>query len=259
MREPIALPALESNYIWLLPVDTGSGRGAYVIDPGEAGPVLEALEREKLALEAVLLTHHHWDHTNGLDELLARCPARVYGPDSVRQVTQPVVEGDRVELPGASLEVLAVPGHTLDHIAYYQAPETPEAAPRLFCGDALFAGGCGRLFEGTPEMALGSLEKLAQLPPETRIYCAHEYTETNLRFATSVDPQNPAIDERLKQVQRLRAEGRPSLPSELAIERRTNPFLRSRVPGMAENLGLAPNAAPQAVFAELRRRKDGFQ
>lgn len=256
MREPIAIPALQSNYIWLIPVGDGS---AYAVDPGEAEPLIEALATHRLSLRAVLITHHHWDHTDGLPALLERHPVPVYGPRGVSRVTNPLADGDELSLPGAHLSVMAVPGHTLDHLAYFQAYE-PELSdrPRLFCGDVLFAAGCGRLFEGNPATALASLERIDRLPETTRIYCAHEYTHTNLRFAASVEPHNPAIDQRLRAVERQREQGHPTLPSELSLERRTNPFLRTRAPGMAEGLGLTTSTPPEAVFAELRQRKDRF-
>lgn len=262
MREPIAIPALDSNYIWLLPVgdsalaDEGD---VYLIDPGDAAPAIAALEERSLTLKAILITHHHWDHTDGLDDLLAEHAVPVYGPDSVPQVTHRVAEGDRLTLPGLTLSVYAVPGHTLDHLAYFQAPGAQGESPRVFCGDALFAAGCGRLFEGTPAQALDSLRKLNTLPEDTRIYCAHEYTHTNLRFARSVDPDNSAISERLARVEQLRAQQAPTLPTAIAVERATNPFLRTHTPGVRSALDLGEEASDIEVFAELRRRKDHFR
>lgn len=262
MLEPIAVPALDSNYIWLLPVGDAADaheQDAYLIDPGDAAPAIAALEERSLTLKAILITHHHWDHTDGLDPLLAKYPVPVYGPDSVAQVTHRVAEGDQLTLPGLTLSVHAVPGHTLDHLAYFHAPSAPEEPPRVFCGDALFAAGCGRLFEGTPAQALASILKLNALPDDTLIYCAHEYTHTNLRFAQSVDPRNTAIPERLTQVEQQRAKHMPSLPTELTLERATNPFLRTREPSIRTTIGLDEEADDAEVFAELRRRKDHFQ
>lgn len=262
MLEPIAVPALDSNYIWLLPVGDSvdaDEHDVYLIDPGDAAPALTALAERSLTLKAILITHHHWDHTDGLDALLAKHPVPVYGPDSVPQVTHRVAEGDQLTLPGLTLSVHAVPGHTLDHLAYFHAPETREQRSRVFCGDALFAAGCGRLFEGTPAQALESLQKLNALPDDTLIYCAHEYTHTNLRFARSVDPHNTAIPERLNRVEQQRAEKTPTLPTELTLERTTNPFLRTRAPGIRTTIGLGEAAEDVEVFAELRRRKDRFQ
>lgn len=262
MLEPIAIPALESNYIWLLPVgDSPEAQegDVYLVDPGDAAPAIAALEERALTLKAILITHHHWDHTDGLDDLLAKHAVPVYGPSSVPQVTHRVAEGDHLTLPGLTLSVFAVPGHTLDHLAYFHASETPAEPPRVFCGDALFAAGCGRLFEGTPAQALDSLRKLNALPEETRIYCAHEYTHTNLRFARSVDPDNSAIPERLAQVEQCRARRAPTLPTALPLERATNPFLRTHTPGVRAALSLGEKANDVEVFAELRRRKDRFR
>ncbi|WP_347329740.1 hydroxyacylglutathione hydrolase [Marinimicrobium locisalis] len=262
MLEPIAIPALDTNYIWLLPVGDAADaheQDVYLVDPGDAAPALSALEERSLTLKAILITHHHWDHTDGLDGLLAKHPVPVYGPASVPQVTHRLTEGDRLNLPGLTLSVHAVPGHTLDHLAYFQAPQTQGEPPRVFCGDALFAAGCGRLFEGTPDQALNSLRKLNALPPETRIYCAHEYTHINLRFARSVDPSNTAVAERLSEVEQCRARGAPTLPTELTAERLTNPFLRTEAPNVRQALGLGETANAVEVFAELRRRRDGFR
>ncbi len=261
MREPIGIPALDSNYFWLVPVGDApecEARDVYLIDPGDARPVLEALARDDLSLKAILITHHHWDHTDGLDGLLTHHPVPVYGPDSVPQVTHRVKEGDSLDLPGLTLTVMAVPGHTLDHLAYYH-PATPDSPPRLFCGDALFAAGCGRLFEGTPAQAQASLDKINALPGTTRIYCAHEYTQTNLRFALSVDPDNTAVQQRLHEVNALRAQGAPTLPTELELERATNPFLRTESSALRGTVEATQGADRTAVFTELRKRRDRFR
>ncbi|UZJ45476.1 hydroxyacylglutathione hydrolase [Marinimicrobium sp. C6131] len=260
MREPIGIPALDSNYFWLLPVGDApecQAGDVYLVDPGDAGPVLRTLQRENLTLRGILITHHHWDHTDGLDGVLARLSVPVYGPDSVPQVDHVVKDGDRLELPGLAVSVMAVPGHTLDHLAYFQ-PAANDAPPRLFCGDALFAAGCGRLFEGTPAQAQASLDKLSALPDQTRIYCAHEYTQTNLRFALSVEPDNLAVRQRLGDVDKLRARKLPTLPSELALERTTNPYLRTEDPALLNALQLPLDTERSEVFAELRARKDRF-
>ncbi|WP_111640859.1 hydroxyacylglutathione hydrolase [Marinimicrobium alkaliphilum] len=256
-----ALPALDSNYFWLLQPDPGSP-DAYIIDPGDAEPVLTALTQRDLKLKGILITHHHWDHTDGLPALLARHPVPVWGPASERipQVTRPLAEGDRVALPGMPLTVLAVPGHTLDHIAYLHQPA--HGAAQLFCGDALFAAGCGRMFEGEPAQMLNSLDKLAQLPDDTLVYCAHEYTLANLDFARTVEPGNDAINERCVTEMARRREGQATIPTRVGLERRTNPFLRCREPAVqraaADYSGQAlPDAA--AVFASLRRWKDGHK
>ena len=259
MREPHPIPVLDSNYIWLLRSNQPQDRGAWVIDPGEAQPVEDYLEAQGLNLAGILITHHHWDHTNGLPKLLKRHPVPVYGPNSVQAVTHPLTEGGCFSLADADWEVLAVPGHTVDHLAYLARDQDQTQALRLFCGDALFAGGCGRLFEGTPAMALASLHKLASLPGTTGVYCTHEYTVKNLQFALSVDPDNPAVRERLAQVKHLRDTGRPSLPSTIALERQTNPFLRSSDPAIRGRLEAwsGRNLTTEVdTFAELRQSKD---
>lgn len=272
MAKPIPVPALQSNYIWVLPVprladtdkaEPGSPQAAYVIDPGDAGPVLSLLEEQHLKLAGILVTHHHWDHTDGLDELLEQAAVPVYGPDSVPQVTHQLKEGDLLTLQGWQFEVLAVPGHTLDHLAYVTQPETNTVPRQLFCGDALFAGGCGRLFEGSPAMALASLQKLNQLPGDTEIYCAHEYTVTNLRFALEIEPDSKVLRERLAREQHRRQQGQPTLPSQLNLERETNPFLRAHLASLQQSL-LGTSEARAAhveldAFTELRRRKDHFR
>lgn len=259
MHEPHPIPALDSNYIWLLRGDQPADQDAWVIDPGDADPVERYLDAQGLNLAGILITHHHWDHTNGLPKLLKRHPVPVYGPGSVSAVTRLLVEGDCFSLAGANWDVLAVPGHTVDHLAYLARDQDQARAFRLFCGDALFAGGCGRLFEGTPEMALTSLHKLARLPETTGVYCTHEYTVKNLQFALSVDRDNPALQERLVKVKRRLEQGHPSLPSNIALERQTNPFLRSSDPAIRARLEAWSGrdlATEVDTFTELRRRKD---
>lgn len=211
------IPAFKDNYIWLL---TQGGR-AFVVDPGDAAPVLARLAADDLVLEGILITHHHADHQGGVAELRARYPAAIFAPanESITGCTQPLSGGERIDVLGTPLEVMAVPGHTLGHLAYY-APGV------LFCGDTLFGAGCGRLFEGTPEQMSASLDKIANLPDETLIYCAHEYTEANLRFALAVEPKNESLHKRVAKVAALRAAGQSSVPSLLAEEKATNPFLR---------------------------------
>lgn len=272
MVKPTPVPALQSNYIWVLPApqladpdktEPAFPQAAYVIDPGDAGPILTHFNDQHLTLAGILVTHHHWDHTDGLDSLLEHRSVPVYGPDSVPQVTHPLREGDRLTLQGWEFEVLAVPGHTLDHLAYITPPGPGTTPRRLFCGDALFAAGCGRLFEGAPAMALNSLQKLNQLPGDTEIYCAHEYTVTNLRFALEVEPDNKALIERLAKEQHQREQGLPTLPSQLDLERQTNPFLRTHLPSLQQALlgtGSATVENPElSAFTELRQRKDRFR
>lgn len=253
--EPI--PAFSDNYIWLLyDQDT---REAAVVDPGDAGPVIEALGERDLRLETVLITHHHFDHVGGLSELRACSEPLVYGPQnpSIEGIDRRLAAGDRLRVLGMEFSVLEVPGHTLDHIAYFHAGDQP----LVFCGDTLFAGGCGRLFEGNPPMMLASLESLAALPAETRVYCAHEYTLANLKFATAVEPDNAALQRRMAAAEATRARGEPTVPSDIALERATNPFLRSAEPELQESLrrqGKLPSEEPAAVFAAVRGWKDNF-
>jgi hydroxyacylglutathione hydrolase len=254
LTRTIPLPAFQDNYIWLL---AGADDACVVVDPGDAAPVLEAAARG-LRPVAVLLTHHHADHVGGVEAVLARFPVPCYGPDDPRipAAAIRVGDGDRVAVPalGLGFDVIAVPGHTRSHIAFH-------GGGALFCGDTLFSLGCGRLFEGTPAQMLASLDRLAALPGDTRVCCAHEYTEANGRFARAAEPENAARDERLAEVAARRARGEPSLPSTLAGERACNPFLRVDAPGvlagLAARLGQAPGDRAEA-FAALRAWKDGF-
>ncbi|MDZ7789458.1 MAG: hydroxyacylglutathione hydrolase [Xanthomonadales bacterium] len=249
-----AIPTLESNYVWAL----HDGRHALLVDPGEAGPPLDWLADKGLELGALLITHHHWDHTDGIDEVLAKHPVPVYGPEDHRipQVDHPLREGDHVDIesPQAHFEIISVPGHTSIHIAYF-------GHRLVLCGDALFSAGCGRMFEGTPEQMLASLDKLADLPADTRVLCAHEYTLANCRFALAVEPDNADLQARAREVEALREEGKMTLPSNIGAERRFNPFLRTREPAVIEAAGKREpgcGSGPVEVFAALRRWKDDF-
>jgi hydroxyacylglutathione hydrolase len=253
MFNVIRIPAFKDNYIWLL----RKGASAAVVDPGDARPVLDLLDREGLSLASILVTHHHADHQGGVAELLAHYPAEVFGPaaESITGLSTPLSGGETVRIAACDVEfqVIAVPGHTLGHIAYY-------GAGCLFCGDTLFAGGCGRLFEGTAAQMADSLARLAALPDETAVYCAHEYTQANLRFALAVEPGNRRLQSRVNEVARARASGLATVPSTMAIERASNPFLRCGEPEVAASARRrAPAAADDvAVFAALREWKNSF-
>ncbi len=250
-----ALRAFEDNYIWLLQ----DGRRVVAVDPGDEAPVLDYLEKESASLAAILLTHHHGDHTGGVAGLVARHPVPVYGPaaEPIAGVTVPLREGDALALTDirGRFQVIDVPGHTRGHVAYY-------GHGALFCGDALFGCGCGRLFEGTAQLMWDSLCKLAALPPDTRVYCAHEYTQSNIRFALAVEPGNAALRARAERVAQLRADRQATVPFLLGEEWATNPFLRSTLPEVAaaaERHCGARLAGPAEVFAVLREWKNGFR
>ncbi|TXS95815.1 hydroxyacylglutathione hydrolase [Parahaliea maris] len=252
------IPAFNDNYIWLL--DNGSE--AVVVDPGDAAPVQQVLAERGLTLAGILITHHHFDHVGGLPALLAGRDIPVWGPrnPTVEQITRRLGAGDEITVLGAPFRVLEVPGHTLDHIAYFHDGEAT-GQPVLFCGDTLFAGGCGRLFEGTPEMMHASLQRLASLPAATLVYCAHEYTLANLAFARAVEPDNQALLERQQAAEASREAGVPTVPSELRTELSTNPFMRCESAGLQESLrrqGRLEETAPAAVFATVRAWKDNF-
>ena len=250
----IPLPALADNYIWLLHDDDGN---AIVVDPGDAAVVEHALTARRLTLRAILLTHHHLDHIGGVAALRAQHAVPVYAPvdERIAEATEQVRDGDWVELasPRVRFKVLAIPGHTLSHIAYV-------GAGLLLCGDTLFSLGCGRLFEGTPAQMLASLDRLSMLPAETWVCGGHEYTEANGRFARTIEPANPELQQRLLEVAELRARVRPTLPVALAGELATNPFLRVDADAVAEwcrRQGVGPDRI--ARFAAVRAAKDGFR
>ena len=253
----IALPAFEDNYLWLL----HDGQQALVVDPGDAAPVHAALRRLGLRLACILVTHHHGDHTGGVTALREASGATVYGParERIPEPFTPLAGGDRLRVLGLDFEVLDVPGHTAGHIAFFA--RDVDGAPLLFCGDTLFSGGCGRIFEGTPAQLLASLDALAALPPTTRVCAAHEYTLGNLRFARTVEPDNTALADHERQCLQRRADGRPTLPSTIGLERAINPFLRSREAAVTRAVRAHSPSANDAVavFAALRQWKNEFK
>ncbi|QLG88632.1 hydroxyacylglutathione hydrolase [Chitinibacter bivalviorum] len=244
-----AIPIYEDNYIWVL----HQGSKAIAVDPGEAAPLQAWLRQHQCTLEGVLITHHHGDHTGGLHALV-HADLPIYGPAAIAHINRPLQGGESLTLLGENFTVFATPGHTLDHLSYY-------GAGALFCGDTLFSAGCGRLFEGTAAQMFASLQQLASLPSETKLCCTHEYTLSNLRFALAVEPNNRALQTRYDQVCALRAAGQMSLPSTLAIELASNPFLRCEqaevvAAARAHNANIA-NAVD--TFAALRQWKDHFR
>lgn len=252
------IPVLSDNYIFLL--QDFSTQKAAVVDPAVAEPVLNYLEKQKLKLVAIFNTHHHGDHVGGNRELLNHFPElHIYGSaeDKGRIPGQQTYlqEGDRVEFAGRVAEVFFVPGHTYGHIAYYFPPVEGESRGDLFCGDTLFAGGCGRLFEGTPGQMLQSLAKLRSLPENTRVWCAHEYTLNNLAFALTVESDNVELQQRYQQVQQQRNQGISTIPTYIGIEKTTNPFLRWDTPSLQTT---AKSQDPVTVFARIRQLKDNY-
>ncbi len=252
--KPVA--AFRDNYIWLL-INPGSRRVA-IVDPGDAGPVLAALQASRLQPCAILLTHHHPDHVGGVAGLLEQFTVPVYGPaaESIPTVSNGLQDGDQIHIEelAADFRILSIPGHTRGHIAYH-------GQGMLFCGDTLFMAGCGRLFEGTAQQMLASLDRLCELPDSTLVYCGHEYTLANLRFAATVEPENADIQARNQASMARRAHGEPTVPATLALEKLTNPFLRARVPTV--QAAAAKHAGrdlrePVSVFAEIRAWKDNF-
>lgn len=256
------LPAFADNYIWLL----HDGQAALAVDPGDAAPLEQLLDAQQLALTTILVTHHHGDHVGGLARLRERFPdCEVIGPadEAIAGLDRRVRGGDRLQALGQQIRVLDVPGHTAGHIAYVIDAPSDGGTPLLFCGDTLFAAGCGRLFEGTAAQLLASLKTLAALPPQTRVCCTHEYTLSNLRFARALEPHNAVLATREALEQAKRAAGQPTLPSSIALELATNPFLRCTEPALqAAAREQAPQPAPDAselaVFSALRQWKNQF-
>jgi len=256
MIQVVPILAFKDNYIWCLVNE--ETKHCIIVDPGEAKPVLAYLKQFNLTLDALLITHHHWDHTNGIRSILKHYTVPVFGPakEKIVGVTHLINEGDKIELAHWPIfEILAIPGHTLGHIAYI-------GNYFLFCGDTLFTGGCGRLFEGTAEQMLNSLNKLSRLPDETKVFCGHEYTLANLHFAQTIEPNNLHIKERLEKTRELRQKNLPSVPSSLAEERLTNPFLRCDNPEIKTRIEKRTGrklTTPVEIFSYLRQWKNNFK
>jgi hydroxyacylglutathione hydrolase len=248
----ISIPALQDNYIWLL---ANPQKYCVIVDPGESAPVLTTLTQGQYIPQAILLTHHHNDHVGGVADLRCHFPdIPVYGPQETanKGATIIVNGGDNLMIDGQNYTIIAVPGHTLGHIAYY-------SEPYLFCGDTLFSGGCGKLFEGTPEQMYTSIQRLAQLPDKTLICSAHEYTLGNLKFARFILPLNQDIATYQQQIMQLRAKNLPSLPVKLQLERKINVFLRCNDIDLQRKIGvISPPSSLASVFSELRSQKDRF-
>jgi hydroxyacylglutathione hydrolase len=257
MLQITPIPAFQDNYLWLIENETET----WIVDPGDAEPVLEVLAARNKKLTGILITHHHHDHIGGVERLLSS-GLKVIGPqkDQFELVNDPVHEGDSRRICGVEFRVMEVPGHTLNHIAYYAEPL--DQPPVLFCGDTLFSAGCGRLFEGTPKQMYQSLDRFMQLTENTLVYCAHEYTQTNLRFAMSVEPGNRNISLHMEKVAAMRAEGIPSIPTDMKKEKAINPFLRTASDEIISNTMTRATAddypGQVEVFAILRKMKDQF-
>lgn len=247
-----SIPAFQDNYIWVLNNEAGK---CIIVDPGEAAPVLNAMAKNNWQPEAILLTHHHHDHVGGVKELLQTFPGLVvYGPEETQDkgTNRVVREGDKVNILEYEFSVIATPGHTLGHLCYF-------SLPYLFCGDTMFSGGCGRLFEGTPEQMYQSFQNLNKLPAETLICCAHEYTESNIKFALSILPEDQVLIRYYRKVKELRAKNQATLPSTLQIEREINLFLRTEDNDFKGLFKKEINLQqPEQVFAWLRAKKDSF-
>ena len=252
--ELVTIPCLKDNYAYLVH-DRDSGETA-VIDVPEAGPISAALNERGWTLSHILLTHHHWDHVDGVAGLLTDHPAKVIGAEADSHRLPPldiaVAEGDNLRICGEAMQVVDVSGHTIGHVAFYFAD-----SKLAFTADSLMALGCGRLFEGSPDQMFDSLSKLAALPADTLICSGHEYTESNGKFALTIDPDNPDLISRMQQVQKARAQGKATVPSLLSEELATNPFLRCNDPKVKASVGMI-DAQPSSVFAEVRKRKDSF-
>ncbi|WP_086481212.1 hydroxyacylglutathione hydrolase [Oceanospirillum sanctuarii] len=253
MLEIKPIPAFNDNYIWII---TNSDNNAWVVDPGDATPVIEYLSQEKLSLKGILITHHHKDHTGGVKQLKENYSVEAYGAD-VKDCTDNVLtQGDSINVLDVEFSTLSIPGHTLDHIGFYS-----ESEQTLFCGDTLFYAGCGRIFEGTPEQMYSSLQKLAALPDDTKVFPTHEYTQSNLKFASAVEPDSPYVLNAVHKTDQIRNRNLPTLPTTIGAEKCHNPFLRSHQPPViaaaTEQSGTLV-VDPVEVFAAIRQWKDNF-
>lgn len=260
MLQIYTLPALLDNYFWLIQ-PSAADPAAYIVDPGQAEPVIEALAHHGLTLKGILITHHHYDHKDGALTLSQIYKVPIYGPDSVKipQVTHPLGTGDSVQLGALTAKVMPLPGHTLDHIGYYLNDGI--SPPRLFSGDTLFGAGCGRLFDGSALQLFQSLQHISALPDSTLIYCGHEYALANIRFALTIEPDNPDLAARQTQDEQSRQQSHPTVPSSLLLEKRTNPFLRCHLPHIrrqVEQLTKRTLITECDIFTEMRRLKDQF-
>ena len=250
--EPIN--AYDDNYIWLITTNEGS----LVVDPGESNKIIELIDSNKINLRGVLITHHHYDHTNGLLDLIKKKDLEVYGPNNnIQEINNRVIELDKITIIGIEFEVIEIPGHTLDHIAFYSFNN---GEPILFCGDTLFAGGCGRVFEGTYKQMFDSLKKISSYPQETKVYCGHEYTLSNLKFALEVDTNNHELENEFNNVKSLIASNTPSLPTTLQKELKINPFLRCNQNTIKNKVIKKFDMVDDEleIFTALRKWKDNF-
>ena len=248
------IKALSDNYIWLVTTNEGS----IVIDPGESKQIIDLVKSNEIDLEGILITHHHYDHTNGIEEILKYKKVEVYGPkNNVNSITKRVKQNDVFNLIGLKFEVIETPGHTLDHIAFYCFKDEKSI---LFCGDTLFSGGCGRVFEGTYSQMYESLKKLSKLPEDTQIFCGHEYTSSNLQFACAVEPNNQFIKEYNEEIIEKTKNGVPSLHSSLKIEHMINPFIRCNEENLIDNINkkFGEIISEIEIFSTLRKWKDDF-
>jgi len=260
-----AIKAFSDNYIWA--ITNKSNNSTALVDPGDAKVCIDFLKKHQLSLSAILITHHHPDHTGGIEELIVycqqqQCPLTIYGPanEVISHCDVKLIENDLVNLPelNISMRVIDVPGHTFGHIAYFSESDTQSF---LFCGDTLFSGGCGRLFEGSPTQMLNSLTKLANLPETTKVYCAHEYTQANLNFALTVEPQNDVLINYNNQVRELREKDISTIPTSIKIEKQINPFLRCAqlsVQASAKDFSPSTKSTELDTFTTIRRWKDQF-